>query len=45
MKFWSKKNTLDEMQEQQLLHLEAQGFRLLWGRAAAGHAAAIRPGL
>lgn len=31
MKFWSKKNTLDEMQEQQLLHLEAQGFRLLWG--------------
>lgn len=31
MKFWSKKNTLDEMQEQQLLHLEAQGFWLLWG--------------
>lgn len=31
MKIWSKKSTLDERQEQQLQHLEAQGFWLLWG--------------
>jgi len=29
MKIWSKKSTLDE--RQQLQHLEAQGFWLLWG--------------
>lgn len=34
MKIWSKKSTLDERQEQQLQHLEAQGFWLLWGGLA-----------
>lgn len=45
MKFWSKKNTLDEMQEQQLLQLEAQGFRLLWGGLLLAMLLPIRPGL
>ena len=45
MKFslYSKKNRLDEMQEQTMRKIESHGFWLLWGSLLAAWSAAVRP--